>query len=107
MHYHIPGRHSPRVLLALLALLIAVGSASFGAQAATPSAPQAVGPAAAITEIEPNNFISSATPLVLDGVGAVKSGSASGTIDSTNDASGGQGDWYRFTALGGATVGIS
>src|SRR4051812_8372869 len=107
MNHYVPSRHGPRLLLALLALLIAASSAPFASQAAARPAPQAIGPAAQITEVEPNNFISNATPLVLTGAAPALSGSALGKIDSASDLSGAQGDWYKFTALGGATVGIS
>ena len=63
MNHHIPVHHRPRLMLALLALLIMLGSAPFASRAAVRPAPQAIGPAAQITEAEPNNAYQNATPL--------------------------------------------
>src|SRR5215207_1477497 len=111
MKHHVPSRYGLRLLLALLALLIAVGSTPFGARAARP-APQAIGPAAQISESEPNNTYPAADQLSFTNSGASKLATAFGAIDSfaapAGDAGGATGDWYRFVvAGGGATAAIS
>src|SRR5262245_30870386 len=111
MIHHVPRRHGLRLMLALLALLLMVGSTPFASHAARP-APQAVGPAAQINEIEPNNAYQNASLLSFTTSGASKLATAFGAIDSAaapiGDAGGATGDWYRFiVGGGGATAAIS
>src|SRR5689334_17134251 len=103
MNHHVPSRRGRRHLLALLALLIVVGSTPFGSSAARP-APQAAGPAAQITETEPNNSYQSASLLAFTTSGGSKLATALGAIDSAaapaGDAGGATGDWYKFIVAG-------
>ena len=106
MNHDIPVRHGPRLMLALLALLIMLSSAPFASQAAVRPAPQAIGPAAQITEARAKQRHQNATPLVFTGGRTQARRQRFGAIDAASGpsrrAGGATGDWYKFTWLAAA-----